>query len=46
MTLTKHEPGKAAIDFNMQIEREPNPKGDRVKTGMSGKFLLAGDTDS
>jgi cyanate lyase len=29
----------SAIDFNMQIEREPNPQGDRVKIGMSGKFL-------
>jgi cyanate lyase len=29
----------SAIDFDMQIEREPSPKGDRVKIGMSGKFL-------
>lgn len=29
----------SAIDFEMQIEREANPKGDRVKIGMSGKFL-------
>ena len=29
----------SAIDFEMQIEREPHPKGDRVKIGMSGKFL-------
>lgn len=29
----------SAIDFDMQIEREPNPKGDRVKISMSGKFL-------
>ncbi len=29
----------SAIDFNMQIEREPDPKGDRVKITMSGKFL-------
>jgi cyanate lyase len=29
----------SAIDFNMQIEREPHPAGDRVKIGMSGKFL-------
>ncbi len=29
----------SAIDFNMQIEREPNPLGDRVKISMSGKFL-------
>jgi len=29
----------SAIDFNMQMEREPNAKGDRVKLSMSGKFL-------
>lgn len=29
----------SAIDFNMQIEREANPAGDRVKISMSGKFL-------
>jgi len=29
----------SAIDFDMQIEREANPKGDRVKIAMSGKFL-------
>ena len=29
----------SAIDFNMEIEREPNPRGDRVKISMSGKFL-------
>jgi cyanate lyase len=29
----------SAIDFNMQMEREPNPSGDRVKITMSGKFL-------
>lgn len=29
----------SAIDFNMQIEREPHPAGDRVKISMSGKFL-------
>ncbi|MEI5668718.1 cyanase [Bosea sp. CCNWLW174] len=29
----------SAIDFNISFEREPNPKGDRVKIGMSGKFL-------
>ena len=29
----------SAIDFNMQIEREPNPAGDRVRITMSGKFL-------
>ena len=29
----------SAIDFNIGIEREANPKGDRVKITMSGKFL-------
>jgi cyanate lyase len=29
----------SAIDFNMQIERQPDPNGDRVKITMSGKFL-------
>jgi cyanate lyase len=29
----------SAIDFNMSIAREPDPKGDRVKIEMSGKFL-------
>ncbi len=29
----------SAIDFNIEFEREPNPKGDRVKIAMSGKFL-------
>lgn len=29
----------SAIDFNISFEREANPKGDRVKIGMSGKFL-------
>jgi cyanate lyase len=29
----------SAIDFDFQIERLPNPKGDRVKITMSGKFL-------
>jgi len=29
----------SAIDFNMEMEREPNAKGDRVKITMSGKFL-------
>ena len=29
----------SAIDFNMQLERESNPNGDRVKITMSGKFL-------
>lgn len=29
----------SAIDFNITFEREANPKGDRVRIGMSGKFL-------
>ena len=29
----------SAIDFDMGIERVANPKGDRVKITMSGKFL-------
>ena len=29
----------SAIDFSMQVEREPDPRGDRVKITMSGKFL-------
>ena len=29
----------SAIDFDMSITRVPNPKGDRVKVEMSGKFL-------
>jgi cyanate lyase len=29
----------SAIDFDMHMEREPNPKGDRVRITMSGKFL-------
>jgi cyanate lyase len=29
----------SAIDFNMEIAREPDPKGDRVRITMSGKFL-------
>jgi len=29
----------SAIDFDMQMERQPDPKGDRVKFTMSGKFL-------
>jgi cyanate lyase len=29
----------SAIDFNMKLEREPNPAGDRVRITMSGKFL-------
>jgi cyanate lyase len=29
----------SAIDFDMEIKREGNPKGDRVRISMSGKFL-------
>ncbi|MEO8064293.1 MAG: cyanase [Pseudomonadota bacterium] len=29
----------SAIDFSMTLEREPDPKGDRVNIRMSGKFL-------
>ena len=29
----------SAIDFDMEIEREPHDKGDRVRITMSGKFL-------
>jgi cyanate lyase len=29
----------SAIDFNMDLSREPNPAGDRVRIVMSGKFL-------
>ncbi len=29
----------SAIDFDITFERQAHPKGDRVKIGMSGKFL-------
>jgi cyanate lyase len=29
----------SAIDFRMDLTREPDPKGDRVKIVMSGKYL-------
>lgn len=29
----------SAIDFSINVEREPDPKGDRVKITFSGKFL-------
>lgn len=29
----------SAIDFSMDIKREPDPKGDRVRVVLSGKFL-------
>lgn len=36
----KFGPGiMSAIDFTMDIEKVPDPKGDRVKITMNGKFL-------
>jgi cyanate lyase len=29
----------SAIDFTLEIEKVPDPKGDRVKVVMCGKFL-------
>jgi cyanate lyase len=29
----------SAIDFDMTLERQPDPKGDRIKMVLSGKFL-------
>ncbi|MBI3937076.1 MAG: cyanase [Betaproteobacteria bacterium] len=29
----------SAIDFKMELSREPDPKGDRVRIVMSGKYL-------
>jgi cyanate lyase len=29
----------SAIDFDMDVARQSDPKGDRVKLGMTGKFL-------
>jgi cyanate lyase len=29
----------SAIDFSMELKRESDPKGDRVRISMSGKFL-------
>lgn len=29
----------SAIDFEMYVEKVPNPKGDRIEVRMSGKFL-------
>jgi cyanate lyase len=29
----------SAIDFSMDISREPDPRGDRVRIVLSGKFL-------
>lgn len=36
----KFGPGiMSAIDFTMEVEKVPDPKGDRVKIVMNGKFL-------
>lgn len=29
----------SAIDFSMHIDKEENPKGDRIKITLDGKFL-------
>jgi cyanate lyase len=29
----------SAIDFDLKIDKIPNPKGDRVQVTMTGKFL-------
>ena len=29
----------SAIDFDLEMERQPDPRGDRVRITMSGKFL-------
>jgi len=29
----------SAIDFTLDVDKEPDPKGDRVRVTMSGKFL-------
>ena len=29
----------SAIDFTLEVDKEPDPKGDRVRITMSGKFL-------
>ena len=29
----------SAIDFSLEVSREPDPKGDRVRVVLSGKFL-------
>ncbi|KQQ79047.1 MULTISPECIES: cyanase [Aureimonas] len=29
----------SAIDFHMEVEKVPNPKGDRIEVRMSGKYL-------
>jgi len=29
----------SAIDFDMKLERQPDPKGDRVRISLCGKFL-------
>jgi cyanate lyase len=40
--LTQEESGDgimSAIDFDMDLERQPDPKGDRVRIISSGKLL-------
>ena len=29
----------SAIDFSIELDRQPDPKGDRVNVVLSGKFL-------
>jgi cyanate lyase len=29
----------SAIDFEMYVDKVPDPKGDRIEVKMSGKFL-------
>jgi cyanate lyase len=41
--VSAHRPGAprgimSAIDFFMDIQRQPDPKGDRVHAELSGKF--------
>ncbi len=36
----------SAIDFDMDIIRKADPKGDRVSLGMTGKFLRTNITSS
>jgi hypothetical protein len=36
----------SATDFDLELDRLANPKGDRVRLLMSGKFLLTNITPS
>ncbi len=36
----------SAIDFDMELERQPDPKGDRVRITMSGSKSLSNTTAS